>query len=280
MLRNSRRLTAMALALAALFSFSHSGPLAGSEPLQSAPEITGEECAFYLDYNGDGEGDQSIASKYIPQNTPVVGSCRFKLRMPEAGTLIVESELRDWEGEVEVTKEPEPDEVFKTHPGRPEIPDLDGSMSITVRVVAGDTPRSERERTLTDGYLHQVQIPNAFRLLGVTATFPDGSKDRLEENAQSASNEYISIHRALSEKEGELQEWAVTLAGEWLEEGYPQVANSIVKKGEEAQTESASWWKWAAIGTWSAVAIIAGLAIFVWLKFIRGPVVVGPDPNL
>lgn len=262
----SRSLATVAIATVAitLFLFSYPSPLAGSAPLQSIPEITEKECAFWLDHDGDGKGDQRLAGEYIPQETPVIGGCDFKLSVPEAATITVESELKDWEAEVEVRREPGSVEDFQIYPGRPEITGVAGSMRVIVNFAKGDTPRSGRERTLRDEYRHEVQIPDHFRILGVTVTAPDGRKDRLEENAQSASDEYINVHRSILEREGELPEWAVTLAREWLEAGYPQVSESIIAQSADSTAGTAGWWMWAAIVTWIviSVSIIAG-AVFI-----------------
>jgi hypothetical protein len=277
----SRTLAAIATVTVAatLFSFSNPSPLAGSPPLQNAPEITEKECAFWLDYDGDGKGDQRVAGEYIPQETSVVGGCDFKLSVPEEATIVVESELRDWEAEVEVKREPGSAEDFNIYPGQPEITGVDGSMRVIVNFVQGDTPRTGRVRVLPDGYEHVVQVPNEFRVLGVTVTIPDGSKDRLEENAQSASNEHISTHRKMAERESELPERVLTLAKEWQEQGYPQVANSIIEEIGDPESGSSGWWKWAAIGTWIAVPVVAVVVIGIYLFVFSGQTPAPRDPD-
>ena len=268
---------AMLVVAASAFASIQANPLVGSMPGQSSPntpDITDKECAFWLDHNGDGKGDDRLSGEYILQETPVVGGCDFKLSAPEVATIIVESELTDWEAEVEIKREPGPSEGFKIYPGRAEIPGMDGRMRVIVNFVAGDTPRSEKSRVLQDGYRHEVQIPDEFRILEVTVTTADGSKDWLAKNAQAASSEYIRVHRIISERQGEVPEEIVTLAKEWMAEGYPQVAASIIELDTDSAAGVGSWWKWAA-GAIVGVIIIAIVGTIYWV-FLRTP----PAPTI
>ena len=281
MLGRPRRLAATVIAVVAatFLVLGQSGPLTGSEPSQSGandPEISEKECAFWLDHDSDGKGDERISGDYILQESSVVGGCDFKLNSPESATLVVESELTDWEAEVEIKREPGSTEDYKIYPGLPEIPEVDGSMRVIVNFVAGDTPRSGRTRTLDDDYLHQVQIPDEFRILGVTVTIPDGRNDRLEENAWAASSEYINADRNIAQQEGELPQWAVALSQEWLEKGYPQVAASIIE--QESDGGASGLWKWAAIVTWIAILIAVIIAIVLYIFLSKGSRSDGPRP--
>ena len=251
------------------------GILHGAGPAQDVstrPEITEVECNFYLDPDGDGKGNRPFEAdleEYIPQETAVVGSCEFKLNAPVKATLIIESELLDWEAAVELTKEPDPAEEFRMYPGNLEIEEVEGSMRVNVAIEDGKTPRSVQLRDLTEGYRQEVQEPEEFRLLEVTVVNPDGSNDRLEQNVQSASGPYIAAEDNLSEAHGEMPEWVTDLAGEWLSDGYPQVADSIIKEAWDnlGTGGSTSIWMWLAIVGWAIIAIaIVGGGIFILLQ--------------
>lgn len=253
---------------AVLVILNSPGLLSASGPRQGgadAPEISEPECSFWLDHNNDGEGDEPFDAEpdnYILQETPIIGGCTFKLNARESATLIFQSELKDWEAEVETKREPGPSEYFNMYPaGRAEIPGIKGSMRVDVRFRRGDTPRSGKSRTQPDNYRHEVQIPQEFRLLEITAIAPDGGKDRLEQSVRSASGAYINVQRRI-ERAGDLPEWAITLGGQWLEEGYPQVADSVVATATDypdSGSGGSAWWMWTAITTW--IVIIAGVGI-------------------
>ena len=98
----------------------------------------------------------------------------------------------------------------------------------------GATPRSIRGRSLPDNYNHEVQIPRNFRLMSIVAITADGREDRLERNVQAASASYIQVHNLLSDG-NDLPEWARTLGEQWLEEGYPQVADSIIVRATSSE---------------------------------------------
>ena len=279
MLVKARSLAAIAVVVvvaATLFTLGQPSPLAGSGTLQSGPnfEIRDKECAFWLDYNGDGEGDERLSGEYVIQETSIVGGCVFKLSAPEEVTLVVESDLTEWETDVELKREPGSTKDFKLYPGRNQIPGIQGSMRVVANFVRGTTPRSGKSRTLTDGYRHEVQIPEEFRLLGITVTTPDGKKDRLEQNAQSASRAYISAHKQMGE--AELPEWAATLAEEWMAEGYPQVADRVMTIKVPPGDTGIRWWKWGAIGTWVGVLVIViSITAFYLVKEKRNQ----PEPR-
>ena len=235
-----------------------------------SPEISEPECSFYLDRDGDGEGNERFdvgPGEFIPQETPVVGGCTFRLNAPTDVTIVVESELKGWSADVELTEEPGDPQIYQVYPGDNEIQNVLGAMVVTANF-RGDTPRSVKARTLPDEYDHQVQIPEEFRLMGMTAITADGRKDRLERNIRSASAAYIQVNNLLSKSDNELPEWAQALAQEWLDKGYPQVSDSVIVRANSdlGGDESTNWWKWLAIGTW--VALLALLAVSVIL-FIR-----------
>ena len=244
-----------------------SGPMQGD----AVVDISETECAFWLDFDGDGEGDEAVEihpDKYIRQETPVVGGCEVRLNTQEEATLVLVSELTDWSSEVEVIQEPGMPRPFTLHPGKNEIPGLRGSMRIEV-THTGVTPRSVKLRTLRDGYEHQVQVPRSFRLLEITIITPDGRLDRLEESVQSASAAYISSHQLVFGSrfapDATRPSEVVTLANDLLEQGYPQIATDVLdlEAGSVGKGVSAVW-KWTAITLAVVVmALIAGaIAIY------------------
>ena len=273
MLVNARSFTVNITALIVVFlivGLAPASPMVASGLLQSnldSPEIAEPECSFWLDHDNDGEGDEPFdadSESLVLQDSPVVGGCSFKLNTSAEATLLVASELMDWEVDVEIKREPGPTEDFKMYLGRTEIPGVKGSMRVIANFARGNTPRSGKSRSLPDGYGYEAQIPEEFRLLEITVTTPDGSKDRLERNARSASGAYIGAQRLVSDGDAELPEWAVTLAKEWLEDGYPQVAKSIMATDSASAASAGSrtnWWKWIAIVTWVGVVVVGVVAV-------------------
>lgn len=240
-------------------------PLSASGPQQGGTvDIADKECSFWLDFDDDGEGDTAISAEpdsYARQETPVVGGCSFKLNTDAETTLIIVSELADWSSEVEITREPGLPQRSTLHPGKSEIPGLQGGMRISVNHT-GVTPRSGKSRALPDDFTHEVQIPRPFRLLEITVTAADGTKDRLEESVQSASSAYIDTHEHLSDRirhDGDAApDGPVDLAGELLEEGYPQIANRVLAMDvSSADGGGTNWWMWSTI----AIAALVGIAM-------------------
>jgi hypothetical protein len=224
-----------------------------------------------VDYDRDGEGDEPAEDTndtYVLQEVPIVGGCEFRLNAPEQATLVVDSELTDWAMNIEIKREPGGAEDFKMYSGRTQIPGVKGQMRVIANFEDGNSPRSVKPREVGDGYRHEVQIPEEFRLLEITVTTPDGREERLERNARSASGAYITAHRDIIEPDDELPDWAINLAQGWLEKGYPQVSSEIVEQaieGEGAGGGSPGWWMWAAIATWAVIVILATAGL-LWLK--------------
>lgn len=253
---------AILLIAAALILLASPALLSASGAAQdgsATPEITEPECSFWLDYDGDGEGNEPFDAdpdEYILQETPVVGGCTFKLNAPTPVTMLVESELRDWEATVALKREPDPAEEFRMYPGKGKRDGIAGSMRVTANL-EGNTPRSSKIRN-PDGYRQEVQIPEQFRLLEITVTTPDGSRDRLELNIQSASGAYLHAHDRIAQVQRSLPDWVIDLAQEWQGEGYPQVADSIVSQSaaNTGGSNGPNWWMWGFIGTWVLIIII------------------------
>lgn len=271
-----RRAMLFAGLLALVLSLLPASPLAASGTSQGAGEpvdIAEKECAFWLDFDQDGEGDAAIDTgpgHYARQETAVVGGCTFKLNTRAEATLVVVSELDDWSSEVEISQEPSLPERFTLHPGRAEIPGLEGGMKISVNHT-GQTPRSVKSRSLPDDYEHEVQVPRPFRLLEVTVITPAGKKDRLEENVQSASSAYISAHERINDRtsgaEAAPPDSAMALAGELLDEGYPQIADRVLGlEMVSVGNGGTNWWKWGTLiglGVLVVIAVVGGAT--VWL---------------
>ncbi len=255
--------------LAALLpeSLGAAGPLQDDD---ASVDIYDKECTFWLDFDDDGEGDEEIDTdpgSYARQETPVVGSCEFKLNSPAAATLLLQTELVEWRSEVEIVREPGLPERKVLQPGRVVIPELEGGMKITVEH-RGLTPRSVKSRALRDDYKHEVQVPRPFRLLEIIVTTPAGEYDRLEENASSASNAYIQTHQRISDlnigDEATGPANITALAGELLDDGYPQIADRLLDVEIESP-DGTNWWKWIAIGVITmAVIAIAAIGAIVW----------------
>ena len=261
--------------LLAIFSFalvvalSWPASVFSMSPAQSStdtPEISDPECSFYLDRDKDGEGNERFDAEpdnHIPQETHVVGGCEFKLNAPANVTMVVESDLKEWSGDVELTEEPNDPKEYQVYSGNNEIPNVQGTMVITANF-RGNTPRSIKSRTMPDGYQHDVQIPEEFRLMGITVITADGRKDRLERNVQSASLAYIQVRNLMLDPDEERPDWVNSLTDEWLNKGYPQVADSIVVQASAARggNTGVNYWLWSFIGTWVLIGI-ATLALGV-----------------
>lgn len=239
---------------------------------EATVDISEPECAFWLDFDDDGEGDEPVEihpDQYIRQETPVVGGCEFKLNTQAEATLVLVSELTDWSSEAEVIQEPSMPRPFTLHPGRNEISGLRGSMRIEV-AHSGVTPRSVKLRTLRDGYEHQVQVPRPFRLLEVTIITPDGRLDRLEESVQSASAAYIGTQQLVAGRGGAPDDAGsdrvMHLAGDLLEQGYPQIAANVLDLGDQGVGSGVSVvWKWLTIILAAVLfLVVTGLVGFLY----------------
>ncbi len=222
-------------------------------------DIRDEECSFWLDYDGDGEGNQPFdtgADAYLPQHTPVVGGCAFSLDAKETATLIVESELDDWSAEVDLKRAPGSSQVVTLHPARNDVSDISGGMTVGFRLW-GKTPRSIKNRELEEGYHHEVQIPRNFRLFEITLATNSGGEERIAEESNSASNAYIYASELIASGDSN-----TTLASELLDEGYPQIAARVHKLGEDSNGSGpGGWWQWAAIATWVGALFVAIVAV-------------------
>ena len=269
-------------------------PIDASGPFQDGGTadviIDDQQCTFWLDFDDDGEGDTEIdtgPNDYAYQETPVVGSCEFKLNTPDEATLLLETELVEWRSEVEIVREPGLPERKVLQPGKVTIPGLAGGMKITVQH-KGRTPRSGKTRALRDGYEHQVQTPRSFRLLEIIVTTPAGKYDRLETNATSASGAYIDTHRRVfdqnSRSERPRPEEITALASELLDEGYPEVANRLLDVDvASVDNGGTNWWLWVAIVLIVVIAIVVASLIIIKFNQSNSPdasPIVRPQDNM
>ncbi len=262
-------------------------PLLATGPLQDGGEsvdISDPECTFWLDFNDDGEGDTKIdtgSDSHAHQETPVIGSCEFKLKTPTEATLLLETELVEWHSEVEIVREPGLPERKVLQPGKVTIPGLDGEMKITVEH-KGQAPRSGKTRTLRDDYEHEVQVPRPFRLLEIIVTTPAGNYDRLEQSANSASSAYIETHGRITGPDAGDEttppDAISALAGELMEEGYPQIADRLLDV-EVASSGGTNWWMWSTIALGALVLVVAAVfALLSWQNARRSSAPI-PPPN-
>lgn len=248
-------------------------PLATSGPAQGASvDIYDRECVFWLDFDDDGEGDTQIddgPGSYAHQETPVVGSCEFKVNTPVESTLLLDTELREWSSEVEIVSEPGLPERKVLQAGKAEIPSLAGGVKITVEH-RGLTPRSGKTRSLKDDYDHEVQVPRPFRLLEITVTTPAGRDDRLEVNSTSASSAYIDAQKRISDRmdgDGTAMPYGImALAGEMLDEGYPQIADRVLNVEVESGDDGVNWWMVIAIVLAMLLAVAVSVAVMLFLQ--------------
>ena len=261
--------------------------VAASEPFQSNGEtvdIDGGECTFWLDFDDDGEGDSEIDvdhNSYARQQTPVIGSCEFKLNTSVEATLVLETELDNWRSVVEIVEEPGLPDRKVLQPGRVEIPGLVGGMKITVEH-RGLTPRSVKNRTLREDYNHDVQVPRPFRLLDVTVTTPSGTYDRLERTTNSASSAFIETHKRVADRNVEDAnadpDTVEALVRELLDEGYPQIAGRLLDvKVVTTEERGPNWWMWTTVGLILVfVVAVAGVAGFTLLSKRRATKAIPP----
>ncbi len=258
-----------------------SGPVQGDG---ESVDIDDKQCTFWLDFDDDGEGDSEIQTEpgsYARQQTPVVGSCEFKLNTSVASTLVLQTELDNWRSVVEIVEEPGLPDRKVLQPGRIDIRGLAGGMRMTVEL-KGSTPRSLKNRSLRDDYHHDVQVPRQFRLLDITVTTPSGTYDRLEVSANSASSAFIETHKRLADRvAGDAGPEAGTLealTGELLDEGYPQIAGRLLDvKVETVDNQGVNWWMWTTV---ALVLVIAGatigVCVFVWVNNRRSSMDMAP----
>ena len=240
------------------------------------PEVSEPKCSFWLDTDGNGEGDEPFDTgpgQLVLQDSPVVGGCEFMLRASKAVTLEFDSDLIDWEAVVELDRRSSQPNNITVDRGSPGISvEPTTGMRVMVNITNGHTQRSGRDREVSDryqqdAYIHQVQIPDTFRVLGMHAVTADGLRDSHEENAETATEAYIDAHENILDRSGELPSWTIELANRWLEAGYPEVAVSIIEavRLDTGESGGINWWIWIGVPVGvAAMALIAfGIALII-----------------
>lgn len=232
----------------------------------SAVDISGRECTFWLDFDGDGEGDEPVAAhpdRHTLQETAVVGGCEFKVNVETEATLVIVSELVQWSSSVTVTREPEMERPYTLHSADNQIPGLVGGMTVEIQH-SGVTPRSGKVRTLRDEYEHEVQVPLPFRLLEVTIITPDGRQDRHEVSVQSASAAFLYANQRVFASSVDTDAGTqpiVGLASDLMGDGYPQIADQVLALEDVAYAKRGpSAWMWATVALSSAIVLTAAVA--------------------
>lgn len=231
--------TAVFLAVIALWIMADSLRVAAAPPFQAGDDpivVSNKWCEFDLDYDDDGESNGSFDpddGSYLPQETPILGRCNFTFTAAIKSTILFDSELDDWRADVTLTEEPSGTvrETDTVHPGNRRIEGATGGMVATVDL-KGRTPRGELPRDLPQGYQHQVQIPERFRLLEITIITSADDRERVASHeVAAASNAYIEARQEIagirSASETAPPAEVMDLADQLLIEGYPGIAERV-----------------------------------------------------
>ena len=231
--------TAVFLAMIALWIMADSLRVAAAPPFQTGDDpivVSNKWCEFDLDYDDDGESNGSFDpddGSYLPQETPILGKCNFTFTAAIKSTILFDSELDDWRADVTLTEEPSGAvrETGTVHPGNRQIEGATGGMVATVDL-KGRTPRGELPRDLPQGYQHQVQIPERFRLLEITIITSADDRERVASHEVSAaSNAYIEARQEIAGIRGASETAppaeVMDLADQLLAEGYPGIAERV-----------------------------------------------------
>ena len=230
--------TAVFMAVLALWIMADSLRVAAAPPFQTGSDpivVSNKWCEFDLDYDDDGESNGSFNpddGSYLPQETPILGKCNFTFTAAVRSTILFDSELDDWRAEVTLTEEPSGAvrETGTVHLGNRRIEGVTGGMVATVDL-KGRTPRGELPRDLPQGYQHQVQIPERFRLLEITIITSADDRERVASHEVSAaSNAYIEARQEIAvihDSETAPPAEVMALADQLLAEGYPEIAERV-----------------------------------------------------
>ena len=274
------RLTAVVLvAILALWAGLSQQPLAASAPSQSDGEpitVTEKGCDFDYDYDADGQPNgpfDPADGDYLPQDAWILGHCWFQVSVIVAANIRFESELVDWDGDVDLERvarqHSEPQSV---NAGSSDIHIGEGGYRINIKL-RGRTPRGFELKSLNEEYSHDLQIPRQFKLVNITVTTDAGDKEWVESHdVSSASAAYIEAHSTIVEaentSENPLPPSVMTLGRQLLDEGYPQIALRVVALEFQTDDNDANGgilpvWVWVAIII--AVVLLALGAVAVWL---------------
>lgn len=292
-----RRLTiagaAVFLAVLALWIMADSLRLAAAPPFQAGDDpivVSNKWCEFDLDYDDDGESNGSFNpddGSYLPQETPILGKCNFTFTAAIKSTILFDSELDDWRADVTLTEEPSGAvrETDTVHPGNRRIEGATGGMVATVDL-KGRTPRGELPRDLPQGYQHQVQIPERFRLLEITIITSNDERERIASHeVAAASNAYIEARQEIADIRGTSETAppaeVMALADQLLIEGYPGIAERVAAlqlppaappaPPVVEETGVSSFWMWLAIVLLVIIAIAFAVIGIMITRSNKGP---------
>ncbi len=275
---------ASALLIAVALTVAASAPYAAAAPpLQSGLEISDQWCEFKLDYEGDGEGNETFDpadGNYLPQETGILGECNFTVTTPVKATIQFDAELDDWRAKVRVTEEPSGRKIVEdtVHVGNREIEAPAGGMVVKVDLINGSTPRGEGRQDLTQGYAHQLQLPMEFRLLEITVVTGAGDRERIvSHDVAAASNAYIEASQTIAVARP--SPGALALANELLSEGYPGIAERVVALPVPPPEEGGvNIWMWVTI-VLAALFVVTVAVLLIMLRRSEPDVIPAPRPR-
>lgn len=261
-----------ALLVVGVLAVTASAPYAAAAPpSQASLEVSDLWCEFKLDYEGDGEGNETFDpadANILPQETSVLGECNFTITTPVNATIQFDAELDNWRAKVQVKEEPSGRIIAEdtAHVGNREIAVPAGGMVVNVDLINGSTPRGEGRKDLPQGYTHQLQLPVNFRLLEIAAVTGAGDRERVvSHDIAAASNAYIEAGKSISEAAPPPE--ALALANELMSEGYPGIAERVASLPiPPPQEGGANIWMWITI---LLAALVAVTIVFFLIMFLR-----------
>ncbi len=274
-LRHRLALKSVFLAVAALmaivsgqYAIAAPPPQNGSDPIV----VSNKWCEFDFDYDDDGVPNSSFdpeSISYLPQETSILGKCNFTFTASAKNTVSFDSELDDWRAEVKLTEEPAGVVLGSAtvHPGNRSV---EGAISGVVGTVElrGRTPRGEKQEDLPQGYIHQLQIPQEFRLLEITIITSADDRERVVSyNVSAASNDYREAHQAITEVGRDIEtappEEVLDLASQLLSEGYPRIAERVASLSPAPPEDNGGVNIWMLITIGLVVVIVIAIAVIV-----------------
>ena len=269
------------------FGVTDQRPVAAFWPAQNGEPIivTEKGCDFDFDYDGDGEPNGSFdpaGDGYLLQDTPVIGHCFFQVSVIVDATIIVESELADWDADAEIERVAKQyAETKSLNSGRSEIAVSDGGHRVNIWL-RGKTPRGSAHNALPEKYRHDIQVPRHFKLVNITVTTDAGDKEWVvSHDAESASNAYIEAYDAVNEvtndPDSALPASVLALSQQLLSEGYPEIAVRVIALEVSADSNGGGDSDGTFLPVWAWVAVAAGLVLIVvaavlwWMWMRRSP---------
>ena len=273
------------LAVCFAFGAAGGGPAAAFWLAQDGAPITVTDkgCDFNFDHNDDSEPDGSFdpeGEDYLPQATPVIAHCWFRVSVIVDATITVESELADWNAKAEIERVDRRHTEEKTlNAGRSELAISAGGHRVNIRL-RGNTPRGSTRNSLPEQYAHDLQVPHQFKLVNITVTTDAGDKEWVaSHDVESASNAYIeadaAVNQAANTPNSTLPASVLALAQQLLHEGYPEIAERVIALdfpvddagGEDNGGIGLPIWAWGVIIAVITIAVIGiGAAVIWWMR--------------